>query len=50
MLLVEQNSRMALRISHRAYAMATGSVVVSGKSSELLEDERIKAVYLGGEV
>ena len=49
-LLVEQNSRMALRISHRAYAMATGSVVVSGKSSELLEDERIKAVYLGGEV
>ena len=49
-LLVEQNSRMALRISHRAYAMATGSMVVSGKSSELLEDERIKAAYLGGEV
>lgn len=49
-LLVEQNSRMALRISHRAYAMATGSVVVSGKSSELLEDDRIKAAYLGGEV
>ena len=49
-LLVEQNSRMALRISHRTYAMATGSVVVSGKSSELLEDERIKAAYLGGEV
>ncbi len=49
-LLVEQNSRMALRISHRAYAMASGSVVVSGKSSELLEDERVKAAYLGGEV
>ena len=49
-LLVEQNSRMALRISHRAYALATGSVALAGKSSELLQDERIKALYLGGEV
>lgn len=49
-LLVEQNSQMALRISHRAYAMATGSVVLSGRSAELLEDDRIKAAYLGGEV
>lgn len=49
-LLVEQNSRMALRISQRAYAMTTGSVAISGKSSELLEDERVKAAYLGGDV
>ena len=49
-LLVEQNSRMALRISHRAYAMATGTVALSGKSTELLEDDRIKKLYLGGEV
>ncbi len=49
-LLVEQNSRMALRISHRAYALATGSVALAGKSNELLQDERIKALYLGGEV
>ena len=49
-LLVEQNSRMALRISHRAYAMATGSVALNGTSKDLLEDERIKALYLGGEV
>ena len=49
-LLVEQNSRMALRISNRAYALATGSVVVSGQSKQLLEDDRVRAAYLGGEV
>jgi len=49
-LLVEQNSRMALSISHRAYAMATGNVVIEGASKELLHDDRIKAAYLGGEV
>lgn len=49
-LLVEQNSRMALSISNRAYAMATGKVVIEGNSKDLLHDERIKAAYLGGEV
>jgi branched-chain amino acid transport system ATP-binding protein len=49
-LLVEQNSRMALSISHRAYAMSTGSVALQGASKELLADERIKALYLGGEL
>ena len=49
-LLVEQNSKMALSISHRAYAMATGSVVLSGESKELLTDPRIKEAYLGGDV
>lgn len=49
-LLVEQNSRMALSISHRAYALTTGKVVISGNSKELLTDPRIKAAYLGGEV
>ena len=48
-LLVEQNSRMALRISHRAYALSIGNVALQGKSRELLEDDRIKALYLGGE-
>ena len=47
-LLVEQNSRMALSISHRAYAMATGSIALSGLSAELLEDDRVKKLYLGG--
>jgi branched-chain amino acid transport system ATP-binding protein len=46
-LLVEQNSRMALRISQRAYALTTGSVALSGASSELLSDDRVKQLYLG---
>lgn len=49
-LLVEQNSRMALSISNRAYALTTGSVAISGNSKELLNDERIKAAYLGGDI
>ncbi|MFD1198790.1 ABC transporter ATP-binding protein [Brucella gallinifaecis] len=49
-LLVEQNSRMALRISQRAYALTTGKIVLSGNSEELLSDERIKKLYLGGEI
>jgi branched-chain amino acid transport system ATP-binding protein len=49
-LLVEQNSRMALSISSRAYALSTGSVVLSGASKDLMGDERIKAAYLGGEL
>lgn len=49
-LLVEQNSRMALRISQRAYALATGSIALSGNSADLLNDERVKRLYLGGEL
>ena len=49
-LLVEQNSRMALSISNRTYALSTGKVVLSGESKALMGDERIKAAYLGGEV
>jgi branched-chain amino acid transport system ATP-binding protein len=49
-LLVEQNSRMALRISQRAYALTTGSVALSGNSADLMTDERVKRLYLGGEL
>ena len=49
-LLVEQNSRMALRISQRAYALTTGSIALAGNSADLLKDERVKALYLGGEI
>ena len=49
-LLVEQNSRMALRVSHRAYAMATGSVALSGLSADLAMDERVRHLYLGGDL
>lgn len=49
-LLVEQNSRMAMSISNRTYALSTGRVVLSGLSKELMGDDRIKAAYLGGEL
>ena len=49
-LLVEQNSRMALRISQRAYALTTGKVALSGNSAALLSDDRVKKLYLGGEI
>ena len=49
-LLVEQNSRMALRISHRAYALTTGSIALSGASADLVKDERIQHLYLGGDI
>ncbi|MER9597210.1 ABC transporter ATP-binding protein [Mesorhizobium sp. M0244] len=49
-LLVEQNSRMALRISQRAYALTTGTIALAGDSAELLADDRVKKLYLGGEI
>ena len=49
-LLVEQNSRMALSISNRAYALSTGQVVLQGNSKDLLSDDRVKAAYLGGDI
>ncbi len=47
-LLVEQNTRLALAMSARAYVLQTGSVVASGKSTELVENADVRAAYLGG--
>ena len=47
-LLVEQNARMALRSADRAYVLEVGSVVLSGAATDLLEDDQLKAAYLGG--
>lgn len=47
-LLVEQNASMALQIANRAYVMETGSIVLSGTGSELMESDDIKKAYLGG--
>lgn len=47
-LLVEQNARMALKVADRAYVLETGRVSMSGKTSELASDERVKQAYLGG--
>jgi branched-chain amino acid transport system ATP-binding protein len=46
-LLVEQNARMALKVSHRAYVLETGKVRLSGAGKELLENPEIQAAYLG---
>ena len=49
-LLVEQNAAQALQRAHRAYVLETGRVVKSAGARELLNDESVKAAYLGGEV
>ena len=46
-LLVEQNAKMALSISDRAYVLETGSIAMSGNSAALLEDDRVRKAYLG---
>ncbi|MFU0833755.1 MAG: High-affinity branched-chain amino acid transport ATP-binding protein [Oscillospiraceae bacterium] len=47
-LLVEQNAHMALSIANRAYVIETGSIVLEGKASDLLNDNAVKQAYLGG--
>jgi branched-chain amino acid transport system ATP-binding protein len=45
--LVEQNANMALSIANRGYVMETGQITLEGPSEELLNNDRIKAAYLG---
>ncbi|MDR3076058.1 MAG: ABC transporter ATP-binding protein [Synergistaceae bacterium] len=47
-LIVEQNARKALLLSHRAYVLQTGEITMSGDSKELLRNPEIEAAYLGG--
>jgi len=46
-LLVEQNARIALKHSHRAYVIESGEISIEGESAALLDDPRVKAAYLG---
>jgi len=46
-LLVEQNARLALEAASRGYVMESGSITLSGRSKELLSDDRVKEAYLG---
>jgi branched-chain amino acid transport system ATP-binding protein len=48
LLLVEQNTRQALRISARAYVMELGAIVMEDRPRALLADQRLVAAYLGG--
>jgi branched-chain amino acid transport system ATP-binding protein len=47
MLLVEQNARLALEVSHRGYVLEGGLVAFSGEARSLLGDARIREAYLG---
>lgn len=46
-LLVEQNAHMALQVAHRGYVLETGSIALSGSATELANNDRVKAIYLG---
>lgn len=46
-LLVEQNTHMALATAHRAYVLELGRLVLEGSTSELASDPRMAAAYLG---
>ena len=46
-LLVEQNARMALKISHRAYVLETGKIVMSDSAANLLVNDEVRKAYLG---
>jgi branched-chain amino acid transport system ATP-binding protein len=47
-LLVEQNAHMALSVARRGYVLETGNVTVEGSTTELLDNEEVRAAYLGG--
>lgn len=46
--LVEQNSRMALKVSQRAYVLETGRIGLSGASADLQNNDHVRRLYLGG--
>ena len=46
-LLVEQNAKLALESSQRAYVMESGEITLNGNSAELLDDPKVRAAYLG---
>lgn len=47
-LLVEQNANKALHIANRAYVLETGTIKLSGKAKDLLENPEVQKAYLGG--
>ena len=47
-ILVEQNSRMALKVSTRGYVLETGRFALEGPSPDLLNNDHVRKLYLGG--
>jgi len=48
-LMVEQNARQALAISHRGYVLDLGKNRFEGRAADLLEDPKVLSLYLGGD-
>ncbi|MBI3569514.1 MAG: ABC transporter ATP-binding protein [Gammaproteobacteria bacterium] len=48
LLLVEQNARLALEVSHRGYVMESGQIVLADSAEALLRDSKVQESYLGG--
>jgi len=46
-LLVEQNAKAALKLSHRGYVLENGVITLQGKSEDLLHNEKVRHAYLG---
>lgn len=46
-LLIEQNANMALHVADRAYVIENGMIAMEGTGSQLLEDDKVRAAYLG---
>ena len=46
-LLVEQNAKAALKLSHRGYVLENGAITLQGKSEDLLHNEKVRHAYLG---
>ena len=46
-LLVEQNAVASLRIAHRAYVLESGRIALTGAARDLMNDPRVREVYLG---
>jgi branched-chain amino acid transport system ATP-binding protein len=46
-LLIEQNAKLALEVSHRGYVMESGELTLEGNAASLLHDPKVRAAYLG---
>src|SRR5437773_11669520 len=46
-LLIEQNAKLALEVSHRGYVMESGEITLAGDAKALLHDDKVRAAYLG---
>jgi ABC-type branched-subunit amino acid transport system ATPase component len=46
-LLIEQNAKLALEVSHRGYVMESGEITLAGDAKRLLDDPAVRAAYLG---